>query len=185
MDITLEMIPHITTMARTANIHLRNISWICQYLFKGATESIIHYLVSSWLDHGNGLLAGQPVCHLHSLQMASNTAVTLENCDTHTERSTHYFRAQISQLAPCACKNEYKLCLPASKTLHGAIPAYFSSMVDPCSQRKPDSWYIPRTKSLYGMKAFSVTIQCVAIQCRPVMNVFTTHCIHAVITLLE
>lgn len=47
MDDTLRMSLHVTTLARTVNVHLRNISLIHQYLSKEAIETIIHSLVSS------------------------------------------------------------------------------------------------------------------------------------------
>ena len=60
LDSTLSMTNHISTICRTAYMHLHNISRIRRYLTPEATKSIVHVFIMSRLDYGNALLAGIP-----------------------------------------------------------------------------------------------------------------------------
>ena len=63
-DSTLSMANHISTICRTAYMHLHNISCIRRYLTPEATKSLVHAFIMSRLDYGNALLAGIPLEHL-------------------------------------------------------------------------------------------------------------------------
>ena len=51
---------NVNTVCKKVNFHLRNIWKICKYLNKGATEALIHALISSRIDYCNSLLYDIP-----------------------------------------------------------------------------------------------------------------------------
>ena len=60
---TLSMTNHISTICRTAYMHLHNISRIRRYLTPEATKSLVHAFIMSRLDYGNALQAGLALKH--------------------------------------------------------------------------------------------------------------------------
>ena len=85
-DSTLTMTNHISTICRTAYMHLHIISRIRRYLTPEATKSLVHAFIMSRLDYGNALLAGLPVEHLKKLQRIQNIAARII---TFTPRRDH------------------------------------------------------------------------------------------------
>ena len=85
-DSTLTMTNHISTICRTAYMHLHNISRIRRYLTPEATKSLVHAFIMSRLDYGNALLAGLPLEHLKELQRIQNIAARII---TFTPRRDH------------------------------------------------------------------------------------------------
>ena len=83
---TLSMTNHISTICRTAYMHLHNISRIQRYLTPEATKSLVHAFIMSRLDYGNALLAGRPLEHLKKLQRIQNIAARII---TFTPRRDH------------------------------------------------------------------------------------------------
>jgi len=62
-DSTMTMLPHISSICRSASYHLRNISQIRKFLSTKTTKILVHALVSSKLNHCNSLLYNVPeVC---------------------------------------------------------------------------------------------------------------------------
>ena len=59
---------NVNTVCKKVNFHLRNIWKIRKYLNKGATEALIHALISSRTDYCNSLLYGIPSYLLQKLQ---------------------------------------------------------------------------------------------------------------------
>ena len=57
-DSTLSMTNPVSTICRTAYMHLHNISRIRRYLTPEATKSLVHAFIMSRLDYCNALLAG-------------------------------------------------------------------------------------------------------------------------------
>ena len=76
-DSTLTMTNHISTICRTAYMHLHNISRIRRYLTPEATKSLVHAFIMSMLDCGNALLTGLPLKHLKKLQRIQNIAARI------------------------------------------------------------------------------------------------------------
>ena len=59
-DDTMNLQPHITTLVKACNFHLRSIGQARKYLTQNATEKILHAFITSRLDGGNSLLYGLP-----------------------------------------------------------------------------------------------------------------------------
>ena len=51
---------HITAICKTSKYHPRNIARIRKYLDEASTETLVHAIVSSKLDHCNGLIHRLP-----------------------------------------------------------------------------------------------------------------------------
>ena len=71
-DSSLSMTSHISTICRTAYMHLHNISHIRRYLTIDATKALVHAFVTSRLDYGNALLIGLPRDQINKLQRIQN-----------------------------------------------------------------------------------------------------------------
>lgn len=159
-DSTLSMAPHISTMTRTLNMHLRNIARIRKFLSSEATETLMHALITSRLDYGNALLAMQPACRLRSLQLAQNTAARIV-CQLN--RMDHITPALINlHWLPVAQRVKFKLCVLTYKAVHQLAPPYMNAMIQsyaPSRHLRSETsslLVVPRTRSMYGERSFSV-----------------------------
>ena len=56
---------------------MRNIGFIRKYLTRSATEKLVHSLISSRLDFGNGLLYNLPNSQIAQLQKLQNAAARI------------------------------------------------------------------------------------------------------------
>ena len=74
-DSTLSMTNHISTICRTAYMHLHNISRIRRYITPEATKSLVHAFIMSRLDYGNALLAGLPLEHTRNSSSEYRTSL--------------------------------------------------------------------------------------------------------------
>ena len=159
-DSTLSMIPHINASASSANYHLRNLGRARKYLTKGATEQLVHSLVTSRLDYCNSLLVNVPKRHLLKLQNVQNTAARVI---TLTKRHEHITPVlQSLHWLPVSARIDYKLCLMTFKALHQMTPDYVTDMLKPYVPPRPlrsarqNLLVVPWTRTkTYGPKAFS------------------------------
>ena len=79
-DSTMTMLPHISSIFKSACYHLRNISRIRKFLSTNTTEILVHAFASSKLEHCNSLLYNVPKCALKKLQSVQNAAARLITC---------------------------------------------------------------------------------------------------------
>jgi len=66
-DSTMTMLPHISSISRSASYHLRNMARIRKFLSTKTTEILVHAFVSSEVNHCNSLLYNVPKCALKKL----------------------------------------------------------------------------------------------------------------------
>ena len=71
--ICLWLIISIRHACASAFYYLCNIRHIRKYISVQVTESLVHALVTSCIDHGNSLLFGLPYCQLNKLQRVPRT----------------------------------------------------------------------------------------------------------------
>ena len=80
-DSHLNMVDHISQIAKTGYYHFQRLKSILslksKFLTKEATERIVHAFITSKLDTNNGLLYGIDDCQLKSLEMLQNSASRL------------------------------------------------------------------------------------------------------------
>ena len=116
-DSTLSMTNHISTICRTAYMHLHNISRIRRYLTPEATKSLVHAFIMSRMDYGNTLLAGLPLEYLKKLQRIQNIAARII---TFTPRRDH-ITPILKQLhwLPIKGRIEFKILLHVFRCING------------------------------------------------------------------
>ena len=66
-----------TSICKSVRYQLRNIGFIRKYLTRSATEKLVHSLISSRLDFGNGLLYNLPNSQIAQLQKLQNAAARI------------------------------------------------------------------------------------------------------------
>ena len=160
-DSTLSMTYHISTICRTAYMHLHNISRIRRYLTPEATKSLVHAFIMSRMDYGNALLAGLPFEHLKNLQRIQNIAARII---TFTPRRDH-ITPILKQLhwLPIKRRIEFKILLHIFRCISGTAPLYLADMLKrQCSTGRTHSSQqhllaVPRTKLVsFGDRSFNV-----------------------------
>ena len=68
---------HITSVCKSANYQLRNISQIRPYLNEKSAAQRVHSFISSRLDYCNSLLIGLPHSQINRLQRIQNNAARI------------------------------------------------------------------------------------------------------------
>ena len=73
----MSTLPNVNSVCKSAFYHLRNISSIRKLLSTKTTETLVHAVVSSKLDHCNSLLYSVPKYVIKKLQSVQNAAARL------------------------------------------------------------------------------------------------------------
>ena len=161
LNANLNMEDNVNTVCKKVNFHLRNIWKIRKYLNKGATEALIHALISSRIDYCNSLLFDIPSYLLQKLQRLQNSAARiihrLSKYDhvSHTLYKLHWL--------PVSKRIQYKILVLVYKSLHGAAPSYLSNLIHlhkPTRELrscKPGVLAVPKYHlKTFGERSFSV-----------------------------
>ena len=159
-DSSLSMTSHISTICRTAYMHLHNISHIRRYLTTDTTKALVRAFVTSRLDYGNALLIGLPRDQVNKLQRIQNMAARVI---TFTPRRDH-ITPVLKDLhwLPVKCLIEYKILLHVYRCLNGMAPLYLANLLkrqSPGRTRSSEQHLldIPRTKlASFGDRSFRV-----------------------------
>ena len=77
IEFNLNMEQQITTICKSAFLHIRNIKKVRKYLPQHAAETVVNALVTSRLDNCNALLLGLPKNLLQKLKYVQNSAARL------------------------------------------------------------------------------------------------------------
>ena len=80
LDSNLSMSNHISKICSSALYHLYNIRRIRKYLYREATQSLVHALVTSRLDYCGCVLYNLPAYQIKKVQRVQNTAARLIFC---------------------------------------------------------------------------------------------------------
>jgi len=115
-DSTMSMLPHISSICKSASYHLRNISRIRKFLSTKTTEILVHAFVSSKLDHCNSLLYNVPKCALKKLQSVQNAAARLITCSRKYDHITPILK-ELHWL-PISKRIKFKIMLLTFKARH-------------------------------------------------------------------
>ena len=128
---------HISTVCQTAFFHLRSICQIRRYLTEDSCTTLVHSLVSTWIDYCNSLLGNLPACSLQKLQRVLNTAAHIVS-----------FRPKRDDIIPVLItlhwlpiehRIHYKVILFVFHCLHNLAPSYLSELL---------KFYAPERKNL-------------------------------------
>ncbi|KAL9957225.1 hypothetical protein ACROYT_G038836 [Oculina patagonica] len=161
-DRIMTMLPHISSICKSASYHLRNISRTRKYLSTKTTEILVHAFVSSKLDHCNSLLYNVPKYALKKLQSVQNAAARLITCSRKYDHITPILK-ELHWL-PVSERIKFKILLLTFKALHQQSPIYIQDLLtyyqpsrtlrsSHSSRLNPVKFHL---KS-YGSRAFSVS----------------------------
>ena len=152
----------VTSICKAAHYHLRNIGRIRKCITYDACEKLIHALVTSRLDCGNGNLYGLPKFQNSRLQKILNIAARILTLS----RPSFDITPILIELhwLPIEKRIEYKILLLTFKATHDLAPKYISDLLNPYPTprelRSSDEnlLAIPQSRTkTYGDRAFSVT----------------------------
>ena len=85
----MSMSKQTTIICKSVRYQLRNIGFIRKYLTRSATEKLVHSLISSRLDFGNGLLYNLPNSQIGQLQKLQNAAARVVGVVSLSSKRSH------------------------------------------------------------------------------------------------
>ena len=157
------MSTHVSRTVQSCWSQLANLGRIRKGLSVELKTQLVHSLVHSRLDFGNGILVGISKRDLQRLQKVQNSA-TRFIYGSKGRRGVTEMRMKLHFL-PVEQRIEFKICLLVYKCLHGLAPEYLSDMIQRRQQKTrkvrldDDPTLLEKrhdTKYLTTQKAFSV-----------------------------
>ena len=157
-DESLNMVPQVTAMCKSAFYRLRKIRLIRKHLTFDAAQLLVQALVTSKLDYCNSLLYGLAKNVIKQLQRVQNAAarvVTLSPKFCHITpvlANLHWLSIYL--------RIELKILIVTCKTLHGLAPAYIKDVLQSCL---PAGDLRSSKKNLLAVRAFNLTVMAVVL----------------------
>ena len=109
-DSSLIMTSHISTICRTAYMHLHNISHIRRHLTIDATNGLVHAFVTSGLNYGNALLIGLSRDQMNKLQRFQNMAARVITFTPRRDHITPVLKDTGCQLNAASSIKYFSMC---------------------------------------------------------------------------
>ena len=129
LDSPLSFRPHIDSLVKTCNFHIRNLYIIKKYINRQNLLSLIHSLIVSRVDYCNSLLIGLPNVTLKKIQSVLNRAARLVYSLPPWTPTTP-FLIDLHWL-PIKARIEFKICLIVFKALKFNQPSYIRELLHP------------------------------------------------------
>ena len=158
LDSSLTMSQQVTSLCKSLNFHLYNISRVRRMLTDEACHHAIRSLVLSRLDNANSLLININVSDIDRLQRIQNRAARIIS----NARKYDHVSPLLKQLhwLPVHKRIMYKVSLFVYKSMYNLIPSYISSLFCPIQQSRyplrsrsdPLLLQIPRINSKKGQQ---------------------------------
>ena len=158
-DSQLSMAPHVKSVVKKSNVHLRNIRKVRQLLTEDASKTVMQSLVMSHLDYYNALLIGIQLDLITKLRSLQNSAARIVS---RPRKYEHISSVLIKlQWLPIKFRIQFKVLLLVYKALNGLASKYIKELLVPYKPRPhlqseakglPD---VPRTGLNFGDCAFS------------------------------
>jgi hypothetical protein len=160
LDSQMTLEKHVLEKCRIASYNLHNIQRIRKYLTMDTCRTIVQAMVISHIDYANSLLFGLPETTIKHLQNIQNWAAKLilrrSKYDSNTEalKYLHWL--------PVRKRIDYKLLTLVHKILYGEAPSYLKQLLQVSHQSRVTrssfhlNLIVPRTKTTFGDRAFSV-----------------------------
>ena len=157
---SMNMSTHVTSLCRSLNFHIHNMSKIRMYIDQATCHNAIRALVISRLDYSNSLLYGITTSDLKRLQCIQNRAAKL------VFQAKKYDHASpcLKQLhwLPVHSRIVFKILAIVYKCFTNNAPSYLRDLTIPYKCNKPGLrssnddrlLTIPKTRSLSGDKGF-------------------------------
>ena len=125
-DNELSLKAQLSKLCQVSFFYIRRIRSIRDCLTQHATELLIHSLVISRLDYGNGLLYGVSDKLLDKLQRVQNVAARVVVKASRYDHITPILKTL--HWLPIRYRTEYKLLLLTFKALHHLAPSYLTTL---------------------------------------------------------
>ena len=103
---------------------MRNIGFIRKYLTRSATEKLVHSLISSRLDFGNGLLYNLPNSQIAQLQKLQNAAARIVSLSSKRSHITPIL--ETLHWLPVKERIIFKILLFVYYIVNGTAPDYYN-----------------------------------------------------------
>ena len=126
-DSRLSMEAQVAQTAKSCYYQLRNIGQIRSSITEGACRTLVHALVTSRLDYGNGLLYGIPQATLQRLQRIQNCAARLITRTRKYEHITPVLR--LLHWLPIRQRTLYKLLVLTYCAVNATAPSYLVQLL--------------------------------------------------------
>ena len=159
LDSQMSMSNQITSMCKSVRYQLRNIGFIRKYLTRSATEKLVHSLISSRLDFGNGLLYNIPNSQIAKLQKLQNAAARIVSLSSKRSHITPIL--QNLHWLPVKDRIVFKILLLVYHIVNETAPEYNKSLLRQYQTtrtlRSSNSGllHIPLSKKSWGERAFA------------------------------
>ena len=159
LDSSLSFRPHIDSVVKTCNFHIRNLYMIKSFVNKKNLITLVHSLIISKVDYCNSLFIGLPNVTLRRVQSVLNRAARLI-CSLPPRTPTTSSLIELHWL-PIKARVEFKVCLIVFKALKFNQPSYikelltFSSHESTLSLRSADDPYHLYEPRAIGERSFA------------------------------
>ena len=161
-DTTMSMSEHVTSMCKSINFILWNLSKIRKFIDYNASSNAMRAFVLSKLDYGNSLLFGSKEKDLARLQRLQNRAARI----IHQVSRRHHASPLLRSLhwLPIEKRIQFKILLHVFKSLNELSPVYLANSINIYippreglrSGLDTTRLVIPKSKRVIGDCSFSV-----------------------------
>ena len=162
LDSHLKMDHHVSNVCKSAYYHIRALRHIRSAITDDMAKSVACALVGARLDYASSVLYGVSKSNIHRLQRVQNALARVVNGSTFQPR----LRAQslLHQLhwLPVEWRIRHRLATVVFKTLYNSEPSYlhkllkFYTPVRALRSSSADLLYVPRAKTAFGSRSFSI-----------------------------
>ena len=126
-DTSMSMSKQVSSLSRSINFHLRNISRIRRYLDFPTCNNVVRSLILSRLDYGNILLMGANATDIARLQRLQNWAAKLIFLAKKRDHASPYLKKL--HWLPVQQRIYFKIATYIFKCLAGLAPQYLNSLI--------------------------------------------------------
>ena len=123
----MSMSKQTTSICKSVRYQLRNIGFIRKYLTRSATEKLVHSLISSRLDFGNGLLYNLPNSQIGQLQKLQNAAARIVSLSSKRSHITPILKTV--HWLPVKERIIFKILIFVYYIVNGTAPDYNKSLL--------------------------------------------------------
>ena len=142
LDSRLSMETHVNHICKRVNYSLHNLRRIRKYLTQGATECLVHSLITSHLDYVNSVMYGMPQFLFDKLQRLQNNAARLVLGLRKYDRISQSLRDL--HWLPVRERVQFKILLLIFKVLQNKAPVYLTDLI----VRSNSTYSLPSRNSL-------------------------------------
>ena len=156
----MSLASQVNLVCKSSHFHIRDIRRIRNLIPPSVAITLANSLVSSRLDYCNSLYFGMCKQNIQKLQRVQNS---LARAITQTSKYQHITPVlKDFHLLPVTQRIEYKISLLTFKTIMNGPPSYLHQLFIPQTHysstrsSRTSALFIPRTRTSFGKRAFSV-----------------------------